>query len=1167
MLHIVLQGKRVIVNGKNFPFSLSLEPLLEKLNFLLSASSGDRQAPPIRAKFLKEFGQSLYQAISPSFGQGLPLHSGPIILDIKERGLSQLPWELMWAEGEWLAKTKGIVRVAGLGKGPRGGSIKGPLKVLVALASPVYKPGVEESLQPDPINLRSQMEIFTQGLSRKRFAATFNILAHITRRRLGDELVKDYHILHFVGHGSRGSLSLEDDYACADEVDSAWLRENLSNSSLHLALFNSCYTASHDPEASCAGIAKTLLDAGIPLVVGMQLAISEGAARAFAHKFYRALAEGKSVVEAMTMARRAIADCAGCRPWEWLTPVLFVQPDALESIQMPFVLPLPSSSSAAIRIIKPKKAAMVGVEGEEFFLDRRRELVEILKTLSFTPYQLQRVVVLKGPAGMGKTALALQAAERMLKRVDRLIWVSGRSRMPVPELLPLTIGNDSLTVVRDEEGLFRQLARKLGVKLKETEDLLLIKERLLRRLGGDKKTLLLLDSMEAFRDSEVLFAFIKQLPLNCCALLTSRYTLPALKARELAVSPFPLAETLKLAHYHLRQPLEESILQQIQQLSGGNPLLIRLFLDHFGGSPQKWFEFREQLSRGLPGYLFDYLFRQPLQLAGKEGRELFMALSLFKPHARPEALAYTCRLTNITCLLERLRSLSLVEVDEEGWVSLSELGRIMAGKLSRDFPLLEKFHRRQALFMARLLRSQFKLLQPQVLTPLVQQVLEEEEFLGQAPPLLEQADSPATPAEQQKMQELLEKTICRTALETMEEEKENALAALAWAAAKPRLPLMYSLVDNLSLFFALRFHWEEMVMVAKMDLQTMRQTCRHKAEAVLLNNLGMAYRHLGNWPLALKCLQEAIKQKEGLGDIYGLAQSYNNLGLLYKSQGEWEKALPIYQRNLSFFHRLGDMKAKANTYNNLGLVYQSQGNWKRALLCYQEALTLKEHLQDTMGVAQTLNNLGLIQQNLGHWQAAEQLYQQALEVFAKLGNTHAAGQTYSNLALLCYDQEQYQPALKFYQQALEIFSQVGDSFGIAQTYNNLGLVYKELGEKERACSFYRQSLELKEELGDLPGLAQTFNNLGVIYKAEQNWEAARDCYRQAIELKYRVGDIQGMGLSYANLGLLELKCQNYGTALKMLERAANIFVKGGDEENLQKVMRALLAVNLKLRDS
>ncbi|MBI5789360.1 MAG: tetratricopeptide repeat protein [Candidatus Schekmanbacteria bacterium] len=1154
--HIILKGKQVIIEGQSYPLALDYTTLQEKLKLLLLAGGSGAHHPKIDEEFLQDFGHKLYCTLFPVQSK---LSPGPIFLDIRERGLSQLPWELIYAQGDWAAKTRGLVRIAGQGGlGAKGGSIHGPLQVLVALASPLYKPGAEENRQPALINLRSQEEIFTCGLKNKRFSAAFHIHSHISRSRLAEQLAKDYQVLHFVGHGNWGSLSLEDNYGCVDEITGTWLRENLSNSALHLALFNSCYTASTLQENSCAGIAKTLLDAGIPMVVGMQMSITERAALTFAHTFYRSLSEGKSVGDAVTVARRAISNCPDSLAWEWISPVLFIQPDALCRIYLPFVHPSDSATKSLAKVIKPKTIACSISSHQEIFVGRRRELVEILKTISFSPYQPKRAIVLKGEPGIGKTTLAIQAANRLNGRVERIICLSGRTEKTPSELSRLLVGGDGTDRVLNERDFFLQLARQLKLKIKDTHNLNLLNERILQQLAKGEKTLLIFDGMEAFYQSETISTFIKNLPLGCCSIITTCYSIYGLQSLEYELPPLSLEETLQLCLYNGAHLAEEKLSDEFYRLANGNPLLSLFFL----GKLSQWLKFKDDLDSGQPDYLFSYLFQNTAKFLTDEERCLLIGLSLFKPRTRYDALAYVCGVNNVGEKLKPLADLSLIKTDDtDEKVSISALGRIWVKNLARDFPRLERYRYRQTLFMSRLVKSQMELLQPQAVAPLIEQVLEEQEFISEEPMLAEALLSD-TPAQKQRLHDLLGKEICRNAMQTLTQEETNAQEALVWCAKRPHLPLLRSLLDNLNIFYTLSSQWEELIKIYKLGLQTMHQCGRLSTEAILLNNIGVIYCCLGNWSCALRYLQQSLDLKRQLGDLYGLVQSYNNLGLVYRYQGRWADALQIYQANLALFYQLNDAKGKAQTYNNLGLIYQCQGFWEKAEDCFNRALNLKEKSGDYFGKAKTLNNLGLLAHERGQLTAAEKLYRESLAIFQQPEHPHACAQTYSNLALLFYDKGDYEPSLQFYQQALVIFHRLRDTYGTAQVYNNLGLVYKELGNKEKATSFYRRSLELKQQLGDTHGMAQTYNNLGVIYKELGDREKARDFYRQSIELKYKIGDLRGLGFSYANLGFLELSCKNYKNAVKLLERAANLFFQESNEASLQRVMSALIFINL-----
>ncbi len=97
------------------------------------------------------------------------------------------------------------------------------------------------------------------------------------------------------------------------------------SSTVRLVVLNSCHSASRPPADALAGIASSLVTRGIPAVVAMQFVISDGAAKAFAEEFYRAIADLMPLDAAVSEARRAVANRVGNS--EWATPVLFMRSD------------------------------------------------------------------------------------------------------------------------------------------------------------------------------------------------------------------------------------------------------------------------------------------------------------------------------------------------------------------------------------------------------------------------------------------------------------------------------------------------------------------------------------------------------------------------------------------------------------------------------------------------------------------------------------------------------------------------------------------------------------------------------------------------------------------------------------------------------------------------
>ncbi len=160
----------------------------------------------------------------------------------------------------------------------------------------------------------------------------FKPLCDATLGSLREELLaRSYHVLHFMGHGGfdpaagEGSLAFRDEAGRRVWVGGSELAEQVGDHpSLRIVVLNACWTARASSSGPYAGVATALLKAGIPAVLAMQFAISDAAALAFSGVFYRRLACGDTVDEAVTEGRLAMRN-GKRRSFEWGTPALFLR--------------------------------------------------------------------------------------------------------------------------------------------------------------------------------------------------------------------------------------------------------------------------------------------------------------------------------------------------------------------------------------------------------------------------------------------------------------------------------------------------------------------------------------------------------------------------------------------------------------------------------------------------------------------------------------------------------------------------------------------------------------------------------------------------------------------------------------------------------------------------
>ena len=102
------------------------------------------------------------------------------------------------------------------------------------------------------------------------------------------------------------------------------LADLLKDKGIKLVVLNSCKTAQSDSRSfEAAGVATTLIQAGIPAVIGMQLSLDDEAAIKFSSTFYDALAEGYRLEEALVKGRRAMFNMNISQYWG--VPTLYMR--------------------------------------------------------------------------------------------------------------------------------------------------------------------------------------------------------------------------------------------------------------------------------------------------------------------------------------------------------------------------------------------------------------------------------------------------------------------------------------------------------------------------------------------------------------------------------------------------------------------------------------------------------------------------------------------------------------------------------------------------------------------------------------------------------------------------------------------------------------------------
>ncbi|PWH13642.1 MAG: hypothetical protein DDG58_13660 [Ardenticatenia bacterium] len=110
----------------------------------------------------------------------------------------------------------------------------------------------------------------------------------------------------------------------------------------------------------------------------------------------------------------------------------------------------------------------------------------------------------------------------------------------------------------------------------------------------------------------------------------------------------------------------------------------------------------------------------------------------------------------------------------------------------------------------------------------------------------------------------------------------------------------------------------------------------HLAE--VLNDLGVAWRELGEWDAAQRALEAAYTLFGELQDTRGQAQALGNLASVHEGRGDYAAAAEAYRESAQMFEALGESELAMYTRQALSRLHLEHKQWLTAIAAYEEGI-------------------------------------------------------------------------------------------------------------------------------------------------------------------------------------------------------------------------------------
>jgi tetratricopeptide (TPR) repeat protein len=378
---------------------------------------------------LNVWGEALFNAI---FGREQPAHDAyvrasehggaELILSSNSAGFLTLPWELLkdpdLSEPLALTLTSFDRTISVAAGAAEQANSDDALRVLMVIARPA---GIRD------VAYQMIARRLLERLDAVRGKVVLDVLRPPTFDALQAQLEQarearqPYQVLHFDGHGSfgdgasvsagthqygasaaQGYVVFEEETGGQQLVSAADFASAVNRAEVPLVVLNACRSGTLGEVAVEATVATRLLEGGTASVVAMGYSVYAVAAAEFMEAFYRRLFAGDSVSAAVMAGRRQMYNHKG-RPSpkgllpldDWTVPVHYLR----RSLSFPRLKQTRTAGKPSLDEIQ--SPAEDSLEAVGRFVGRDDAFYELERAL-----RLQRVVVIHGPGGMGKTELA-----------------------------------------------------------------------------------------------------------------------------------------------------------------------------------------------------------------------------------------------------------------------------------------------------------------------------------------------------------------------------------------------------------------------------------------------------------------------------------------------------------------------------------------------------------------------------------------------------------------------------------------------------------------------------------------------------------------------------------------------------------------------------------------
>jgi predicted ATPase/DNA-binding CsgD family transcriptional regulator len=314
-------------------------------------------------------------------------------------------------------------------------------------------------------------------------------------------------------------------------------------------------------------------------------------------------------------------------------------------------------------------------------------------------------------------------------------------------------------------------------------------------------------------------------------------------------------------------------------------------------------------------------------------------------------------------------------------------------------------------------------------------------------------------------------------LDRLDREKDNLRAALHWALNRAETVTATKLGALLWRFWERRGYLSEGRSQLASILALTIEPVTQKDRLSVLTGAGALAALQGDYDLAIRHSEDALAGWRQLGDERGIGRSLLCLATVSRYRDDYARAESLGQESLAAFRSVNDRWGIGHVLTHLGMVAWVQGNHATGTALYEESLAHLRDVGDESGIFEVVLEMGKGACDQADFGRATMLLEECLALSTAMGDGAGRGAALTELGVVARLQGEYARAADLLTEAYDVAQEYGDRRQIAYLAAHLGDVDAGTGNIGSAAARYAESLDLFLEMGNRVGIAQCLEEI------------------------------------------------------------------------------------------